>query len=322
MAAQRPKDEVYRVRRIGYYDRVCSVVMQNENGPCPLLALCNVLLLRGKITIHEDSRHISLQSLLQIVGDYLVSTPPTMRSDLVENYQHNVEDALKLLPTLDRGLDINLRFSSPTDFEYTESLVVFDVCQVPLYHAWVCDPQDTRTWECLKGLSYNQVVEGQVLGMQHASGGTCCGDPPSAEHTAAIERGTVLGQWLQDTSSQMTVAGLEQLHATVKERELAVLFRNNHFGVVTKHGDMLYLLLTDLGFADHSVVWERLSEVEGDAALCMDDFRTYVPPKEDTPPPVVPAATAVADPAAAAAAAAAPCSQLDSCTEGARGYRR
>ena len=39
-------DTTYAVKRVAYGAGVRPVLMQNENGPCPLLALANVLLLR------------------------------------------------------------------------------------------------------------------------------------------------------------------------------------------------------------------------------------------------------------------------------------
>jgi len=37
------------------------ILMQNENGPCPLLALANVLLLRGGIEIHPDYPEVTFE---------------------------------------------------------------------------------------------------------------------------------------------------------------------------------------------------------------------------------------------------------------------
>ena len=45
--------------------RGVPVVMQSENGPCPLLAIANVLLLRGNITLPAGASEVS-QVLLQL----------------------------------------------------------------------------------------------------------------------------------------------------------------------------------------------------------------------------------------------------------------
>lgn len=44
-----PAEPSYRLKHINIRGRGVPVVMQNENGPCPLLAIANVLLLRNQI---------------------------------------------------------------------------------------------------------------------------------------------------------------------------------------------------------------------------------------------------------------------------------
>ena len=44
-------DKAYRLKQVSYCGRQLPVVLQNENGPCPLLAITNVLLLRNQISI-------------------------------------------------------------------------------------------------------------------------------------------------------------------------------------------------------------------------------------------------------------------------------
>jgi hypothetical protein len=51
-------------------------LMQNENGPCPLLAITNVLLLKRKILIHPDLAYIDFRYLIQLVGNFLVTASP------------------------------------------------------------------------------------------------------------------------------------------------------------------------------------------------------------------------------------------------------
>jgi hypothetical protein len=40
-----------------------------------------------------------------------------------------------------------------------------------------------------------------------------------------------------------------------------VFFRNNHFSVLHKHNGSLFLLVTDVGYQDTPVVWEKLDQV-------------------------------------------------------------
>ncbi len=57
---------VYFTKLITFLGRRVRVLSQNENGPCPLLALANVMLLRGTIFIHQDTVSIALEELVEV----------------------------------------------------------------------------------------------------------------------------------------------------------------------------------------------------------------------------------------------------------------
>jgi hypothetical protein len=48
-----------------------SIVTQNENGPCPLLSIVNVLLLQRKLTLPEGCEVISAEQLLEYIGLFI-----------------------------------------------------------------------------------------------------------------------------------------------------------------------------------------------------------------------------------------------------------
>lgn len=47
------------VKRISFFGRSVKIVMQNENGPCPLLAIANVLSLRNELKLPSGIREIT-----------------------------------------------------------------------------------------------------------------------------------------------------------------------------------------------------------------------------------------------------------------------
>ena len=60
----------------------------------------------------------------------------------------------------------------------------------------------------------------------------------------------------------------------MKDGQLAVFFRNNHFSTMVKEDGSLYLLVTDLGFLDQvDVVWESLDSVQGDTVFVDKQFK-------------------------------------------------
>ncbi|KAJ3231864.1 hypothetical protein HDU81_003477 [Chytriomyces hyalinus] len=164
--------------------RTVRILTQNENGPCPLLALANVLLLRSDISIGESKKRISFEALVELLGDYLIRHTSEASND-------NLMDAINLIPTLQNGLDVNVTFDSVFGFETTPSLALFAAFGVPLCHGWVYESGEVMNlklgpaasssevaaptkWSGVAGykelMSYNQLVEavvnGQVAAME------------------------------------------------------------------------------------------------------------------------------------------------------------
>lgn len=50
-AANSDQESVYYIKWISFGQASVPIITQNENGPCPLLAIMNVLLLKGKVSI-------------------------------------------------------------------------------------------------------------------------------------------------------------------------------------------------------------------------------------------------------------------------------
>eukprot|EP00439_Symbiodinium_sp_Y106_P019949 s4695_g2.t1 len=64
------------------------------------------------------------------------------------------------------------------------------------------------------------------------------------------------------------------LQQAVRERQLAVFFRNSHFNTMLKFDGQLYLLCTDIAFSSSEVVWERFDKVDGDTDYVDAEFRS------------------------------------------------
>ena len=51
---------------------------QNVNGPCPLLAIVNVLLLRGKVVLDSTAEVVTSSQLMGYLGDILLKAMPNV----------------------------------------------------------------------------------------------------------------------------------------------------------------------------------------------------------------------------------------------------
>ncbi|CAG0880298.1 unnamed protein product [Cyprideis torosa] len=135
------------------------IVTQNENGPCPLVAISNVLLLKRKLTIPSGEEAVQAPRLLDMIGNAMIENVPKNISEAERlNLETNMNDAMLILDRLRTGLDVNVQFSGCRSFEYTPECIIFDLLGIPLYHGWVIDPQ-SQEYPAVNGCSYNQLVE-------------------------------------------------------------------------------------------------------------------------------------------------------------------
>ncbi|KAB5526000.1 hypothetical protein PHYPO_G00146660 [Pangasianodon hypophthalmus] len=253
---------IYHIKWIRWKEENTPIITQNENGPCPLLAIMNVLLLAWKVKLPPMMEIITAEQLMEYLGDYILDAKPKEISEVQRlNYEQNMSDAMAVLHKLQTGLDVNVKFTGVRVFEYTPECIVFDLLDIPLYHGWLVEPQMSDIVKAVGNCSYNQLVEKIISYKQ-------------SENSELAGEGFVAEQFLHSTATQLTYHGLCELTSTVQEGELCVFFRNNHFSTMTKFKGQLYLLVTDQGFlTEEKVVWESLHNVDGDGNFCDSEFR-------------------------------------------------
>lgn len=78
MAEQQPPEQQhYKIKRISFLGRQnVPIFVQNENGPCPLLAICNVLSLRNRLDIPENTTSMSCARLMSLVAERILDANP------------------------------------------------------------------------------------------------------------------------------------------------------------------------------------------------------------------------------------------------------
>ncbi|GFY79125.1 ubiquitin carboxyl-terminal hydrolase MINDY-2 [Trichonephila inaurata madagascariensis] len=259
-------DSIYQIKWISRNGIKSPIITQNENGPCPLIAITNVLIMKGRITVPSLADFVTTENLMAYLGDCILeSIPKNIPEGTQLNFEQNMHDAMAVLPKLQTGLDVNVKFTGISDFEYTPECIIFDLLRIPLYHGWLIDPQMLDVVSVVGTCSYNQLVE-KIINSK------CSLNPENVTEALIAEN------FLEKTASQLTYHGLCELTSKLKEDELCVLFRNNHFSSLMKHKNCLYQLVTDQGFVNENVVWETLNNIEGDGQFVDSDF-IPVPPK-------------------------------------------
>lgn len=207
----RPRDpneeQQWNTKEIYWRGRIQRIIVQSENGPCSLIALCNVLLLRGTLTITpEDRPAVSYSYLSSLLGEHLIDVISTSQTD----DSMDLEAALSILPQTQTGLDVNVCFSSIFGFSVDQApttqasttlvdiagegsasstaaaaglpnaekqkqrgeLALFKLCDVPLVHGWLADEDDKDTWAAVvqRAGDYDKALDRVVAGDELAKG--------------------------------------------------------------------------------------------------------------------------------------------------------
>lgn len=262
-----PSDSFYFLKRFRWKGEQVQIVTQNENGPCPLLAIANVLILSKRVAIPSIQECITANQIMEYIGDYILSSGPQNANEaVILNYQQNMHDAISIMYKLQTGIDVNVKFTGPRNFELTPECLVFDILNIGLYHGWLIDPQDSQISNAVGNLSYNQLVE-KIIESK---------DKNSSE--AIVREGLLAESFLEQNASQLTYHGLCELNSEIKEEELCVFFRNNHFNTLYKFKGKLYLLVTDQGYLNQSkIIWETLADVDGESQFVNEAFEIVGP---------------------------------------------
>ncbi|KAJ2451352.1 hypothetical protein GGF42_004278 [Coemansia sp. RSA 2424] len=306
-AAAKKKPQEYRLKDIQWRDaqtgrlREVKIVTQNENGPCPLIALINVLTLSNStasgFTIGAASKRTTTdEELVGLLANHLLlRTEPPSSYDVGSGggepvpAEHDINAVLSLLPTLSKGLDVDLQFSHIYDFATTPASLLFRAFGVDLVHGWVVDPEKEQSIAAILLSDCRNSYEGAVefiFAADELSGGQVLTAGDSSQQRPASRRSTkmsdaqnrtvcnavLLSEWMDANATQLTECGLHNLGTMLPANHLCVLFRNNHFSTLFRRGTgELYLLCTDDVVAgDERIVWETLSDVRQTSARFLD----------------------------------------------------
>jgi hypothetical protein len=284
---------MFYCRQMEYKHRHLTVLLQNENGPCPLLAIANALALKGAIVIPPASSSqplIPAVTVEDLIKEYFSHQRALHPDD--ENAQYVIDSAVRQLPGLVKGLAVNPKFDRIDHFEPTEELSTFDAARIRLVHGMTLDPQEAELRDEIGQNSYNVMLVKTT-------------DPSSVPK---------FFEWMEQFPSQLSYHGLIDLTHHVREDEVAVLFRNSHFAVVTKVQGVLYTLVTDVGVvqAKPNAPWESLVDLTGESSVFRDSYFGQAPPSpaaisaaaNSRPPPLRPIVDGI--PVSEAAASGAP----------------
>ncbi|KAM0885492.1 hypothetical protein ACQ4PT_030308 [Festuca glaucescens] len=275
----------YATRIIEFLGRRTQIILKNKDTRCSLVPLCNALLLGEKITLSLDIK-VSESLLIYLVQSYLLS-----QMQLEQNLElsESNKQVLGVLPKLPGSLYFDVTFGSSCGFEQTSETALFAFLGVPLHHGWLVDPQDVELGSAISKSSYTKLsyhlgVYDELIRPSENSGSQKHGGFKDDMFYSELAFSVTGSEELGSTSCakmstfllgpQLTFYGFSVLHDDLKDRQPTVLFWNEKLITVCKVQDQIYVLLNDLSLlsTETDVVWERLTEENGDGLFVDCDF--------------------------------------------------
>lgn len=316
--AKRQRSEHYQIKHINWSSassttiRRSPILTQNANGPCPLLALVNALILStpqnlstALIETLRTREQVSLGLLLDAVFDELMSgRRASSESDAEHDELPDVGELYAFLLALHTGMNVNPAFVTPANaprgsldnlpadkvrvhpaeraqakagcFEETREMRLYSTFNIPLIHGWTA-PAGTPAYGAFErsARTFEDAQNIQFLESELE-------DKYRLEGLGAQEQQTLqdirtIKAFLSTWPTQLTEYGLETIGASLRPGEIAILFRNDHFSTLYREprGGGLMTLVTDAGYGAHEeIVWESLVDVNGAASeMFSGDFR-------------------------------------------------
>ncbi|XP_074863400.1 ubiquitin carboxyl-terminal hydrolase MINDY-2 isoform X4 [Carettochelys insculpta] len=90
-----PGQSVYHIKWVRWKEENTPIITQNENGPCPLLAIMNVLLLAWKVKLPPMMEIITAEQLMEYLGDYILDAKPKEISEIQRLNYEQIADIVK-----------------------------------------------------------------------------------------------------------------------------------------------------------------------------------------------------------------------------------
>ncbi|EGR44613.1 uncharacterized protein TRIREDRAFT_52446, partial [Trichoderma reesei QM6a] len=271
------KAETYQIKNIRWHDasssknpRVSPILIQNENGPCPLVALVNALTLTTPEDIGDTAlvqvlrlrEQVSLSLLLDAVFDELMSPRRTSSEDSLPD----VSELYSFLQSLHTGMNVNPRFI-PTP-ENTAEMGLYATFSIPLIHGWLPPHDDPVRYAMERHAASYEDVQNLLFREEELEDKLASSEEGLTEAEQDLYQDIItIKIFLNESATQLTPWGIEVIQKAIRPGTFAILFRNDHFSTLYchPHTRQLLTLVTDAGYRSHDeVVWESLRDVNGE----------------------------------------------------------
>ncbi|EHY54527.1 hypothetical protein HRR83_004351 [Exophiala dermatitidis] len=292
------RNETYQIKHFNWFDhqsrrlRRSAMLTQNKNGPCPLLALVNALILgatdASQAALDEALRsreQVSLGLIIETLMDELLSRGERAMGQTLPD----VDELNEFLMRLRTGMNANPRFvpsSSPPPnlmdaddsdpqepasrpkhgtFEATPDMKLYAAFSVPLIHGWLPEPGSDAARAFVRSAPTYEDAQALLFGEEELEYKLSTQGLSEAEQNMWADINSIKN-FLRTYPTQLTPTGLEAVQDSIRGGSFAIMFRNDHFSTIYKHPEngQIFTLITDAGYADRDeIIWESLVDISG-----------------------------------------------------------
>ncbi|KGO76197.1 Protein of unknown function DUF544 [Penicillium italicum] len=283
------RSETYTIRHIRWTDQSgqlleSPILVQNQNGPCPLLALINALVLRANPNAHppivralSTREQISLGLLIEAMFEELTTCLGP------DDEFPDIEALTQFLTMLHTGMNVNPRLTLESTegfghFLETGDLRLYSTFGIPLLHGWLASWSSPTHAAMSRTGQYYEDIQMLPFRRREFEERAARGEALEPEEENLMADIQTIQQFVEiENATQLSPFGLTQLSTKLTPGSVSILFRNDHFSTLYKHpqSHQLYTLVTDAGYAGHAeVIWESLVDVTGfNTEYYSGDFR-------------------------------------------------
>lgn len=252
----------YTTRTIAFNGQFLTIVCQKDNTSCPLLALCNSLILLGEFNLNLGYGvcTISEKKLIDHVSDYYMAKA-TLKGSRTRRTTN------KTLKRLAQPIQCKMMLTSVDHMETSEELQLFEQLGIKVYHGNVIDPKEEDLVRAVGTNTFDTLLAGLAAhkaktDVQSHSPGSSQVHESATSHLEAVNW-ELIDDFLTKNHTQLTAYGIQSIKQQMIDNNTTVcaLFLNNHFHVVLQLHGTLLLLRNNADQVEKPIVWQHFNDV-------------------------------------------------------------
>jgi hypothetical protein len=259
------KSQNFRLKRVNYEGYDLLIACQHTSGPCSVLAIFNISILRREIYIpdHIETRSpatINMKEIIELINDRM-----RQNSDKSPQYESLCQSALLSLMKMQGNATANIVFNNVLSCEHEDEFVsVLKLLPfLKVHHMFAYDNSnpESKYSIVLRDYSFSALMK-FLSDTSFVNADDYV--PPEKDENRIFYRNSQGHMFIEKYSHQITEFGLRSLPLAAQSNELFILYAFNHFYVAMVQNNQFLLTLetADACVTYSDVVWRVIENTQ------------------------------------------------------------